>query len=284
MMSWFLDPARWFASWHATEWTVWLAVLLIALPYGSGVVRLWQRAGSGRGIARWRAGCYAAGVAALLLALASPLDTLADGLFAAHMIQHLLLIAVVPPLLIAGAPLTAWAWLPVSRTWTRSLARMLTPAVEPVTRPVVAFAAHTATLWMWHLPGPYQLALRHDAVHVAEHATLLMTAWLVWWTALGPRARHRNGRALGMLVLLATAMQTGALGALFATSRTPWYQLGSSYAAAFHLTPLADQQLAGLLMWIPGGIIYTLAACGLFLAWFGSPRRIPGAVAELASR
>ncbi|HEX3928453.1 MAG TPA: cytochrome c oxidase assembly protein [Gemmatimonadales bacterium] len=259
--------SHWIAAWRATEASVWLVLVLTAAPYIWGLSRLWRRAGRGRGISGWRAVSYGTGVAVLALALASPLDLMADGIFAAHMTQHLLLIAAVPPLLIAGNPLIAFAWLGRIARWQRGV-----HAVQRVgrtfTAPIVALLANTAALWAWHSPALYQLALRRPAVHAAEHASLLITALLVWYSAMRPQGRRRDGYAMGMLLMFATAMQSGALGALLVTARAPWYHAGSTAAATLGLTPLADQQLAGLIMWIPGGAIYTLAACALFFAWF----------------
>ncbi|HEY4320191.1 MAG TPA: cytochrome c oxidase assembly protein [Gemmatimonadales bacterium] len=273
------STTAWVAAWRDTEWSIWLALAFVAVPYAWGITRLWRRAGAGRGIPVWRAALYAAGVVLLIVALASPLDTMADSLFAAHMTQHMLLIAVVPPLLILGAPLTALAWL-------GPLQRLLQPA-QPflhrvgrvATIPVWAFSAHAVVLWAWHAPPFYQAALLNPTLHAAEHATLFGTAMLLWWSALRPTGIRRVGYGIGVLTLLATAMQSGALGALLTVSRTPWYAIGSASATAWGLTPLADQQLAGLIMWIPGGLIYTLAACALFLAWFG-PVTLPAALPQ----
>ncbi|HEY2416764.1 MAG TPA: cytochrome c oxidase assembly protein, partial [Steroidobacteraceae bacterium] len=203
---------------------------------------------------------------------------------AAHMTQHLLLIAAIPPLLIAGAPQIAWAWLGTG-TFAQRLPQPVRDACRRVSAPVPAFAAHTATLWGWHARVPYEAALRNPALHALEHATLLGTALLLWSAALRPSGVRRNGQAVGIILLLATAMQSGALGALLAMSRTTWYGIGSDAASAWGLTPLADQQLAGLIMWIPGGMLYTVAACGLFLAWIGPVHvRISAAAAAAATQ
>lgn len=279
MMAAAWSVAAWIAAWRATEWSVWLALALVAVPYAWGVQRLWHRAGTGRGIPVWRAASFAAGTVLLIVALASPLDTMADSLFAAHMTQHMLLIAGVPPLLILGAPLTAFAWLGPLQRLVQPLQPVLRRVARVATIPVWAFSAHTAVLWAWHAPPLYQAALLRPALHALEHATLFGTAMLLWWSALRPAGIRRVGYGIGVLTMLATAMQSGALGALLTMSRTPWYAIGSAGAAAWGLTPLADQQVAGLIMWIPGGLIYTLAACALFLAWFG-PVTLPAALPQ----
>jgi putative membrane protein len=273
--------AGWLAAWQHTEWSVWLLLIAVAGPYAIGVSRVWRHAGIGRGISRAAVACYALGCIVLALAIASPLGTMADTLFSAHMSGHLLLVAVVPPMLISGAPSRAGAWL-----W-RGFAATSTPtakwtgaAMRAVGRiPVwLAWLIHTATLWAWHLPSLYQLALRDPLWHALEHGAFLATAVLLWWMVFHPRGVRRNGYAIGVLAMLATAMQSGALGALLASSHTAWYPLQDRDVAAWGLTPLADQQLAGLIMWVPGGVIYVVAACVLFLAWL----KVPASSAAIA--
>jgi putative membrane protein len=267
--------AGWIAALRATELSVWLLLVAVLLPYAWGLAALWRSAGVGRGISVTRAASYLLGWLVLAFALASPLDTMSDQLFSAHMTQHLLLIAVIPPLLVAGAPSTAMAW--AARRLVAGRHRHLTLRVSHglaaigvlFTAPWVALGVHTAAMWTWHLPALYELALAHPWWHALEHACFLGTALLLWWSVMRPRGIRRNGYGVGVLVMLATAMQSGALGALFAASRTPWYAASYHDTAAWGLTPLADQQLGGLIMWVPGGTIYVLAACVLFLAWLG---------------
>jgi putative membrane protein len=275
------NAAGWLAAWQHTEGAVWLLLIAVAGPYAIGVSRVWRRAGIGRGISRAAVAWYAAGCVVLALAVASPLDAMADTLFSAHMTEHLLLVAVVPPMLIAGAPSRAGAWL--WRAFTAAPARTAQwtgATMRAIGRvPVwLAWLLHTATLWTWHLPSLYQLALREPPWHALEHAAFLATALLLWWTVYHPRGVRRNGYAIGVLAMLATAMQSGALGALLASTRTVWYPLQDRSVAAWGLTPLADQQLAGLIMWVPGGIIYVVAACVLFLAWL----KVPASSAAIA--
>lgn len=178
-----------------------------------------------------------------VLALFGPLDERAESSAALHMIQHMLLMLAIAPLLALARPLTQWRRLggrPLAPAW-RALARL-------ARRPPACAALHGAAIWIWHAPGPYRLALEQPWWHVGEHACLLGSAWLFWWSVLqaGPRER---GRAL--LALLLTGMHTGLLGALLTFARLPLYRDGGA---------LADQQLAGLLMWVPGGLVYLLAA------------------------
>ncbi len=265
--------AGWLTALRQTEWSVWLLLVAVLLPYAWGLVALWRRAGLGRGISLARAGSYLLGWLVLVFALASPLDTMSDALFSAHMTQHILLIAVIPPLLVAGAPPTAMAWAGRRLLAGRHGARLrrlihgLAAIGAVLTTAWIALGVHTAAMWTWHLPALYELALAHPWWHALEHACFLGTALLLWWSVMRPRGVRRNGYGVGVLVMLATAMQSGALGALFAASRTPWYATSYHDTMAWGLTPLADQQLGGLIMWVPGGMIYVVAACVLFLAW-----------------
>jgi len=235
------------------------------------VRELWRRA-PGRGVRRWEAWCFLAGWATLALALLSPVHALGEALFSAHMVQHLVLIVVAAPLLAAGAPLLACLWaVPDAprRRWARAWARArrLRAAVGAVTAPGVVWVLHVAALWAWHLPRAYDLALRDGAVHALEHASFLGTAVLFWWVALQPVGRRRLGRAAAMLYVFAAGMQGAALGALLTFARVPWYLGHGTAARAWGLTPLEDQQVAGLIMWVPGGLAYLIAAGALFVAW-----------------
>ncbi|HEY3933955.1 MAG TPA: cytochrome c oxidase assembly protein [Gemmatimonadales bacterium] len=252
---------------------VWITIVALVLPYGEGVRRLWRAAGTGRGIAWWRAGSFAAGAAILIATLSAPFDALADARFSVHMAEHLLMVAVIPPLVLLGSPEVAFAWTFRAVRWQRD---RLPVAVRTgwlwATTPLVAWLAHTATLWLWHQPQWYQAALENAAVHAVEHLSLLGTAFLLWRCAIRPRGGRRAGAGIAVLLMLATAMQSGALGALLASSTRVWYpaqELTLGHAAA-----LADQQLAGLLMWIPGGLLYALAGCVFFYTWIGARPRV----------
>jgi putative membrane protein len=197
---------------------------------------VWRAAGVGRGVSRRQVVCYTSGIASLAIAFSAPLDALADRLFAAHMVQHLILMLVAPPLFVFGAPQIAYAWA-APRRW-RQIMRV------PTIGPVPAFIAQTVAMWWWHLPGPYQAALDHEAIHVLEHLSFLGTSAVLWWGV------KRWSGPTAALVLTLTLMQSGALGALLQFANTPWYRVHT----------LADQQLAGLFMSVPAGIVYIGAA------------------------
>jgi hypothetical protein len=149
--------------------------------------------------------------------------------------------------------------------------------------PAIAWAIHAVAVWSWHAPRLYEWALRNGAVHALEHACFLGTGMLIWWRILYPRQPRRAGYAVGILVLFATAMQTGLLGALLTLSHRTWYGAQSADAGGWGLTALEDQQIAGLTMWVVGGLLYVVAMSVLFLAWLGvNARALRPRVAALA--
>lgn len=213
-----------------------------------------------RGKARW----FWLGMGALVLALVSPLDGLGDALFSAHMVQHLILIGVAAPLLVLAEPLPPMLrGLP--RGGRRAAARMgrrgspLRRLLQLLVTPGVALVAHLAALWAWHIPGPYELALRHPGVHVAEHVSFMATALAFWWVVLRP-LRSGRGEAAAVALAFVTIVQCGVLGALITFASHPWYPAHGPGARAWGLTVLEDQQVAGLLMWVPAGIPYLWVA------------------------
>ena len=240
--------------------------------YTCGVVRLWRQAGVGRGLGRWQA---AAGVSAFLVlgvALVSPLEALSGLFFSAHMAQHLLLIIVAAPLLVLGLPVVAGVWaLPVgarkaaARGWLR--AKALRRTLHALSHPVAAWSLFVAALWVWHTPGFYEATLRWQALHGLEHLTFLGTALLFWWTLLQPAGHRRLGRGAAILYLFAASLQGGALGALITFSPTPWYEAYVKTTEALGGSALGDQQLAGLIMWLPLGTLFTVLTGVFFLLW-----------------
>jgi cytochrome c oxidase assembly factor CtaG len=249
-----------------------LMLLSTAMAYARGVRRVWQRAGVGRGVSRRQTILFGIGLAVVALALSTPVDAMADDLFAAHMAQHMLLAAIAPPFLVFGAPLTAAAWaLPdCSRRRVTTALRRCAPLRSVwlvMTAPAMGWLIHFAAMWGWHTPTLYQLALRSEWVHALEHLSFIGTAILVWWPIAHPRVARRTAYAAGIITLFLTAMQTGVLGALITLSHHVWYPAQTSGTARWAVTPLDDQTLAGLIMWVPGGLIYVAAMSVLFLKW-----------------
>jgi putative membrane protein len=230
------------AGWWTLDPWVWVPLLLLVVLYLRGAAR--------RGTGRPRMvtqGGFALALLALGLALIWPLDVLSETSFGAHMAQHMLLIGVAAPLLVFSASARVlFHGLPLARR-----ARKLALPWHLAARPRFAFALHAAAIWIGHAPLVIYWTIEHRWFHILEHAALLGTA-LLFWSALA-RSR-RNGYGEAALWTLATMLHTGALGALLTFAPRPLY---AGYA-------LDDQQLAGLIMWVPMGTVY-FGAC-IFLA------------------
>jgi putative membrane protein len=253
-----LDPWRW----NLEPWLLFL-LAVSALLYARGVLRLWTDAGIGRGILPGTVACFAGGWVSLVVALVTPLDTLGGLLFSAHMVQHELLMVVAAPLLVMGRPLAVWTWAfaPAARQRLgRAVqARWIAAPWRVLTDPLVAWGLHAAILWAWHVPWLFSTALQHEWVHELQHATFLASALLFWWTVLGGDPRgSRSGPAVASL--FTTMLHTAVLGALLSLAPTPWYPSYVETAGALGWDPLEDQQLGGLVMWVPAGLVYIVAA------------------------
>jgi cytochrome c oxidase assembly factor CtaG len=251
-------------GWTLEPWLLFSLTLSAGL-YGLGALRLHRRSGAGRETLRRRAGLFTAGWLALVLAAVSPLHEAGAQSFSLHMIEHELLMLVAAPLLVMARPLGAMIWaFPASARRTLAATgrwRWLQGVGEVLTGPVTATLLQAAVLWIWHAPGLFELALTEEPWHVAQHLSFLISALFFWQAVLIP---GRGGVGLAALCLFATSIVAGALGALMAFSQSPWY---ARYAllgmAPFGLTPTEDQQMAGLLMWIPGGLIHAGAALAI---------------------
>jgi putative membrane protein len=248
-------------QWNTEPWLLLLLVASIAL-YALGLARLWRHSDAGRGISRWQAASFASGWIALVIALVSPLDALGGQLFSAHMLQHEMLMIVAAPLLVLGRPVAAWTWAfaPATRRQLgrATQAQWFALPWAAITQPVAAWALHAIALWLWHVPALFEAALHSEAVHVAQHTSFLATALLFWWAVLGADVRAR-GSGWSIAYLFTTMMHTSALGALLSLAPTLWYPSYAATSRAFGMDPVEDQQLGGLVMWVPGGLAYLIA-------------------------
>ena len=255
-LSWTLDPVL----------TIPLALAL--LIYCVGWVRLSKRAST-----PVQPTLFLSGWTVLTLSLISPLHEAGERSFTVHMIEHELIMLVATLLLASSSAGGILAWglprplrLGLSGSWKsppQSLWRRLT---EPVT----ATAVQGAVMWVWHAPILFDRALESFGWHVAQHAYFFISSLLFWWAMLHPRGRG-SGYGVSAACLFVTSLIGGALGALMSFSSSPWY---ADYAAmgmtGIGLDPTADQQLAGLVMWIPGGLVHGIAALVFFYRWLKS--------------
>lgn len=251
--------------WTRWSWepSVLLGLEMIAALYLAGVFPLRRRfEGAPRAEPR-QVVAFMTGLLVIFLALVSPVDFVADRyLFSAHMVQHLLLILVMPPLLLLGTP--GWLLRPLPR-WPS-----LAGVARWLTHPLVAFGLFNATFWLWHLPRLYQLSLESTRVHILMHLLFMATAVLNWWPVLGPLPELRlRSYPARMAYLFAQTLPNTGLSVLLIFSPTVLYPAYALAPRLWGLSPLADQQLGGLIMWIPGSLVYLLALSVLFFRWFG---------------
>lgn len=218
----------------------------------------------GREPDRRRAAAFYGGIATIAIALDTPIDAYADRLFWVHMVQHVLLLTVAPPLLVLGR---AWPqlWKPLPVPVRRAAARLFVLGA-PLTWPPVALVLLAATVGAWHVPALYDATLRNDLVHQVEHLTFVVAAILFWAPLLGaPPLRARIDLARRCLYLVLAIVPGWILAIVLAFEGTPLYAYASTRPGG--VSPLGDQELAAGVMWVPGSLIYLVAACWTFYAW-----------------
>jgi putative membrane protein len=210
---------------------------------------------------------FAFGLLLLLIALVSPLDALSNyALFSAHMVQHILLALIVPACLLLGTP----------RYWIESLYDLpvLRKALPLVTHPIVTLAAFNFILWIWHLPSLYEGALRDVNVHVVEHLMFLATGVLMWLPVLqGVPPKQAMSYLAKIGYLFFNMISSSILGAIFTFAPSVIYTFYGTTPLTFGLTPLDDQQLAGAIMWVPGGGLFLASILISFALWLQSEDR-----------
>jgi cytochrome c oxidase assembly factor CtaG len=253
---------------HALGWRldpVLLVPLLLALLiYAVGWSRLAQRASSApRG-----AGLFVSGWAVLTFSLVSPLHAAGERSFTMHMMEHELIMLVATLLLAMSSSGGVMAWglpRPLRQALGGSWKSPLQSLWRRLTEPVTATAIQAVVMWGWHAPPLFDRALEHSGWHIAQHACFFVSSLLFWWAMLNPR---RGGYGVSAACLFVTSLIGGALGALMSFSSSPWY---ADYAAmgmtGIGLDPTDDQRLAGLIMWIPGGLVHGAAAIAMFYKW-----------------
>ena len=258
----------WWASWTADP-IVLLGIATAGLLYYRGLRR---STGSRRRLHPWwRPVLFYAGLAAVFLALLSPLSALAEELFFVHMVQHLLLLVVAPPLVLLSAPT-----IPILRGVPRRLRRgLLAPLARSrlvrqglrwITLPLVAWALYVGLFLGWHSPALYDAALDNWGVHVLEHLSFAAAAFLFWWNIIDPIPLRPNLSYIGRLpYIFVTTVPNFSLGAFLVFSEEPWYAFYEEVSLRWGLSALEDQQLGGLIMWVPGSLVLLLAL-GIVLA------------------
>jgi putative membrane protein len=244
-------------------------ILTLGLAATLHLIGRWRlkRRGGKRIAARWRSVAYLGGLAIVWIALMSPIDVLAGQFFFMHMIQHLLLVMIAPPLLLIADPMPIMMWgLPPGLR--REVGRALGPGarfrrlVHGVTTPGLVWLAFVAVLVGWHDPSAYEAALRSDLVHDVEHLSFFITAMLFWWHVIGaaPHIHKRLSPGIRLGYVLSVVPPTMLTGIVLSFASEPIYPYYTSVPRLWGMPLLQDQMLGGVLMWIPGSMMYIIAA------------------------
>lgn len=247
------------------SWTLNPGVLIGAALVAGVYLRRWRQVRLGPSPRRtteapvWRLCCFMGSVLAALIALVSPLDGLADQLFFMHMVQHMLLLDVVPILAILGFTKV------ILRPVTRSV-RDLEERAGPLAHPAFAVVLYVGVIWAWHVPAAYDLAVREPPVHVLEHVSFVIAGSLYWWHVLSPIRSRRRLNGLGPVVYMgSTKLLVGALGMGLAFAPTALYPYYAHHARVWGISAISDQGIAGLIMALEQSLVMGIALAVLFV-------------------
>ena len=241
-------------------------VAALALAYAAGRDR-WSRAAHRSTVPRLMALAFYAGVGAIAVATASPLDEAASRSLTAHMTQHVILITVAAPLLAIGRPIPTLLWALPTRARRRATAcarRTMRAYADHVVACVGgAVVVQGVVMWAWHVPIAYEAALHHPPLHLLEHTTFLLSATIAWWSVAAASRRYRGAAAVAALL---GSVPGAVLGAAMVLSPRPWYP---SYVTGSTASALVDQQVAGVVMWAFGGMAVVITGAAFFASWLG---------------
>lgn len=258
------------SSSRTTSWTwpsyIIFPLIAIALLYAVGLMRMRHRNSRLR---FFPVAFFVGGWLSILVALDSPIHEISEQLFWVHMTQHEILMLISAPLLVLSEPAAVFLW-SLPESWRGPVAsisklRLVKHGWLAVSAPLSAWLLHAIALWAWHAPRLFVPALESDLVHAAQHISFLGSALLFWWALFHNHAGLGYGGAI--LYVFTTAIHTSVLGAWLTFSPQVWYAYYASTAPQWHLTAIQDQQLGGLIMWIPAGTLLTIAALVLLGKW-----------------
>ena len=238
-------------------------LVVLALVFAVGQ---WQVARRSRASHSHHALCFWDGWSVLALSLGPPLDEWSNLSFAAHMTQHELMMIVAAPVLVAARPLGTLLWglpRPLGDLMTSSAVRRLGTWLSA---PLAAWIVHALVLWAWHLPSAFEAGLRSVPVHWLQHTSFFAAAVIYWWSVFSSSERGLH-KGLALLSVFTTAIHTAVLGMLLTFSSHVWYATYTHAHNPWALSALEDQQLGGLIMWVPGGVVFIVAAMVVGAAW-----------------
>lgn len=265
---------NWWQSWNLHPLIVG-TLAFASWRYMDMTWHLWARTRTGNGVRRSQVYAFWVSVIALFIALVSPLDALSEMLFSVHMIQHLVLILISPALFAYALPPQVMLWMIPTR-WRRKLIRishtnrLLQHSSQILNSPLIVGMMFAMTLWGWHIPSLYTAALVNPTLHIVEHASFVIVAYLFWLQILN---QHQMVTTIGtrILLLFVTTLQITLLALMIMLSSTIWYPIYmSENLSRWGITALQDQQIGGLLMWLPGGLLFISMMLYLLHSWFQS--------------
>lgn len=266
-------PDEFWSAW-TSEPTVAVGLTVFAVAYGRGARKLRASPAGRRAVPAWRLCAGWAGIAALVVALMSPLDGASGTLFSFHMGQHIFLVFVAPPLLVLGrAGLVSVFALPDRNRQATLRVRSRFGALvnDSVRWPILSAVGYIAIWIVWHLPGPYQRAIELEWLHGLEHVSFVVAGLALWWLVVDAKGRHATG--IAVVAVLVSALGTRWLAGLLTFGGRPWYGVYEAGARAWGITLAGDQQFGAGLMWFPGGLMYLVAGAGVFYRWLGRDER-----------
>lgn len=239
-----------------------IAALLAAYAVAVGPLR--RRYGWGAPVPWEQPIAFATGCGVLFVALTGPIHDLSDSyLFTVHMVQHLIITLLVPPLLLVGTP----AWLVrAAPSWVQAAVRALGSAPA-------AFLLFNGMLAVWHLPALYNATLLRADTHVLEHLLFIATAVIGWWPILAPAHEYRAPMVVQMIYLLLVPFPMKVIGILITLSDRVLYPAYAIAPRVWGLDPLIDQQIGGMIMWVPAGFVFWIALAAHFFRWWEEARR-----------
>jgi len=271
------DPSSVWSTWNFQPMQTVPALIALGL-YGRGLYSTGIRA-----VSRARAAAFVAGVLVALGAVVSPLHSAGDARFSMHMIQHQVLMLIAAPLIVAGRPgLVLALALPMRARkvgWAIGRTRPVAWVLGVLRNPFVILLVYAGVLWIWHLPGPYDAAVRGSAAHAAEHIAFLGVALWFWSGVMRTGPRRRVQYVPSMSLVIGAMMLVGWLAAVLTFGKID-YPIYVQRAALLHIDPMVDQELAGTLMWVPMTLVSFGVFAALFVHWFRDletthPRRTP---------
>lgn len=274
-----ISPRGFWYSWVEEPLLI-LCVFAAVAAYITGLGRL-RREIPGLDFPTWRVVCYFGGVVAFVAALLSPIAAYSEQLFSMHMVQHLLLLLAAPPLILLGTPLLPLLWA-LPKVWRKNLMRRFRPntrlgrVLYYLAHPIVAVVAYVACVGVWHIPNFYDAAQGRTFMHDLEHVMFYGSALLFWWPIVAPpRRRRRLSLGLALPYLLPPFLEGMLIGVLLTFSNRPLYTTYEDLDTQpiWGLGLLDDQQLGGLIMWVPGGMFFLIPLMGILVQFLREDER-----------